>query len=239
MRTRTVVAVAVCLLLGAVAQPFAFESGCEPSDPTFWAGILGVPLDQDECASIVGGDVRMSLNSDRTRLKVNVIDNEYEARLGRIPPKQVLELDVHNRIADTTYAPFMPATKDGRELAAAVSTTSRPSPFPEGYWTITRITPCNDRYGPYFISTNAIGRVDVYENDGSGGQLLIGKFKDLGYSLHASTVPFNVSKSYGCLVLRQDDAAMLARILQADRQENPDAVQKILVPPSRARLRDQ
>ncbi|HCX95644.1 MAG TPA: hypothetical protein DHU26_01365 [Spirochaetaceae bacterium] len=238
MRTRTAIAVAVCLLLGAAMQPFAFESGCEPSDPAFWAGIHGIPLDQDECAAIVGGDVRMSLNPDRTKLIVNVIDNEYEARLGRIPPKQVLELDVHNRIVNTTNAPFMPATRDGRELAAAVSTTTKPSPFPEGYWTITAIKPRDDKYGPYFISTNAIGRVEVYENDGAGGQIPIGIFKDLGYALHANTNPFNVSKSYGCLVLRQDDVATLARILEADKQENPKAVQKILVPPSRARMRD-
>jgi hypothetical protein len=118
----------------------------------------------------VGGDVRMSLNPDRTKLIVNVIDNEYEARLGRIPPKQVLELDVHNRIVNTTNAPFMPATRDGRELAAAVSTTTKPSPFPEGYWTITAIKPRDDKYGPYFISTNAIGRVEVYENDGAGAR---------------------------------------------------------------------
>jgi len=238
MRTKTAIAVAVCLFLGAAMQPFAFERGCEPSDPACWPGIHGIPLDQDECAAIVGGDVRMSLNPDRTKLTVNVIDNEYEARLGRIPPKQVLELDVHNRIVNTTNAPFMPATRDGRELAAAVSATTKPSPFPEGYWSITAIEPRNDKYGPYLISTNAIGKVEVYKNDSVGGQTPVGIFQDLGYTLHANTNPFNASKSYGCLVLKQEDVAMLARILEADKQENPKAVQKILVPPSRGRMRD-
>lgn len=229
MRTHAATVIAACLLLGAVARPFALAQGDESCVPALWSFVDGVPLSQNECAAVVGGDVRMSLNQDRSKLTVNVIDNEYEARLGRIPPKEVLEFDAHNRVVDTIQAPFMPATIDGRALAAVASVTTRPSPFPEGYWSITAITPRQDKYGPYMISTNAVGNVEVFVNDGVGRYMPIGSYCDLGYALHANTNPFNASKSYGCLVLKQDDVARLATILQEDKAENPRAVQKILV----------
>ncbi len=230
MRTHTATVIAACLLLGAVARPFALAQGDASCAPALWSFVEGVPLSQNECAAVVGGDVRMSLNRNRTKLTVNVIDNEYEARLGRTPPKEVLEFDVHNRVVDTTQAPFMPATSDGRALAALAATTSKPSRFPEGYWSITAIKPRQDKYGPYMISTNAVGNVEVFVNDGAGGYTPVGMFSDLGYALHANTNPFDVSKSYGCLVLKQEDIAALANILKADKAENPLAVQKLLVP---------
>jgi hypothetical protein len=229
MRTNTAIFIAVCLLVGAALQPFALEQKSEAFDPALWSFMPGKPLCRDECAAVVGGDVRMSLNQDRTKLTVNVIDNEYEARLGRIPPKQVLELDVHNRIVNTTQAPFMPASADGRMLAAFASVTTKPSQFPEGYWTITAVKPRDDKYGPYMLSTNAVGRVEVYVNDGLDGYMPVGMYSDLGYALHSNTNPFSVSKTYGCLILKQDDVAMLAGILRQDRAENAGAVQKILV----------
>jgi len=79
------------------------------------------------------------------------------------------------------------------------------------------------------LSTNAVGNVEVYVSDGTGGQLSIGTYSDLGYALHSNTNAFNVSKSYGCLILKQEDVAMLAGILRQDRAENAKAVQKILV----------
>ncbi len=230
MRTHTATVIVVCLLLMAVARPFAFEQGGASCAPALWSFVDGVPLSQNECASVVGGDVRMSLNQARNRLKVNVIDNEYEARLGRIPPKQVVEFEVHNRVVNTTKAPFMPATSDGRALAASASITTRPSQFPEGYWSITAIKPRQDKYGPYMISTNAIGSVEAFVNDGAGGYMPVGNYRDLGYALHANTNPFDVSKSYGCLIMKQEDLAALTGILKADKAENPKAVQKLLVP---------
>ncbi len=230
MRTHSATVIVACLLLAAVARPFALEQGGASRAPATWSFVDGVPLSQNECATVVGGDVRMSLNSNRTTLTVNVIDNEYEARLGRIAPKNVFEFDVHNRIVDTTQAPFMPATKDGRALAAAAATTTRPSQFPEGYWSITAITPRQDKYGPYMISTNAVGSVEVFMNNGAGNYTSVGYYSDLGYALHANTNPFNVSKSYGCPVMKQEDIAALAQILKADKAENANAVQKLLVP---------
>ena len=134
MRTKKAIFIVACLLLGAVLQPFAFAVEGEAFVPVVRFLNLGEPLDHDESAAVTGGDVRMSLNQDRTKLKVNVIDNEYEARLGRIPPKEVFEIDVHNRVVDTQKAPFMPADAAGRKLASSGSVTSKPSQFPEGYW---------------------------------------------------------------------------------------------------------
>jgi len=173
----------------------------------------------------------MSLNRDRTKLTVNVIDNEYEARLGRIPPKQVLELEVHNRVVNTTQAPFMPADAAGKALAASGSVTTKPSPFPEGYWSITAVKPCENKYGPYMISTNAVGKVETYLNDNAGNAQSAGIYKDIGYAMHSNTIPFKSSKSYGCVILKQEDNATLANILKQDKAENPKAVQKLLVLP--------
>lgn len=235
MRTRTVIIVAVCLLIGAAARPFALEQEGEAFDPIPWSFIPGEPLGLEECDAVVGGDVRMSLNQNRTKLKVNVIDNEYEARLGRIPPKEVYEFDVHNRVVNTTNAPFMPAKRAGRTLAASADVTTKPSEFPEGYWSVTAVKERSDKYGPYMISTNAVGDVDVYVSDGNGGKLCMGKYKDLGYALHSNTNSFNVSKSYGCIILKQEDATTLSRILKKDKEDNPKAVQKVLI---RSRRRD-
>ncbi|HOR47870.1 MAG TPA: hypothetical protein PLS88_00610 [Rectinema sp.] len=231
MRTKKAIFIAACLLLGAVLQPFAFAVEGEAFVPVVRFLNLGEPLDHDESAAVTGGDVRMSLNQDRTKLKVNVIDNEYEARLGRIPPKEVFEIDVHNRVVDTQKAPFMPADAAGRKLASSGSVTSKPSQFPEGYWSITAVTPREDKYGPYMISTNAVGKVDTYVNDGKGNYKASGVYKDTGYAVHSNTNPFDASKSYGCLIVKQDDLSRVAGVLKQDREENPKAVQKILVRP--------
>ncbi|MCX8013166.1 MAG: hypothetical protein N3A02_02605, partial [Rectinema sp.] len=164
MRTTIVIAAAACMLFGMLMQPFALDQERRSIEPDDVSLLPGTPLSQEECAAIKGGDVRMKLNGDRTKLTVNVIDNEYEARLGRIPPVQVIEFDIHNRTVDTVKAPFMPADREGRELAAAMSITTKPSSFPAGYWSITAVKPRDDSYGPYFIATNAVGEVALYRN---------------------------------------------------------------------------
>lgn len=231
MRTKKAIFIVACLLLGAVLQPFAFAVEGEAFVPVVRFLNLGEPLDHDESAAVTGGDVRMSLNQDRTKLKVNVIDNEYEARLGRIPPKEVFEIDVHNRVVDTQKAPFMPADAAGRKLASSGSVTSKPSQFPEGYWSVTSVKPREDKYGPYMISTNAVGKVETYVNDGKGNYNASGVYKDTGYAVHSNTNSFDVSKSHGCLIIKQDDLSRVAGVLKKDREENPKAVQKILVSP--------
>lgn len=185
-------------------------------------------LSAEQCESICGGDVRMVLNAARTKLTVNVIDNEYEARLGRIPPKEVYEIDVHNRVVDTDEAPFMPTAGSRRRTSGRSGLTTRPEQFPEGNWLITGVSPRQDKYGPYMIGTGAVGEVEVYES-GPRGRRPIGRHKDTGYGVHASTVPFDASGTYGCIVASQESITKLAGTLQKDREENPDAVQTIRV----------
>jgi len=196
--------------------------------------LAGLPgffvLGMEECGLITGGDVRMVLNASRTRLTVNVIDNEYEARLGRIPPREVYELDVHNRVVRTNGAPFMPTPESRRELGGLSGLTTAPSAFPEGNWLVTSVKSRTDKFGPYMIGTGAIGQVDVYlQGSGEGSAAYLGRYMDIGYALHANTQPFEYSKSYGCLVLRQADLTRLAETLQRDRKENGKAMQTIRV----------
>lgn len=187
-------------------------------------------LDGEDCSSIVGGDVRMVLNTSRTRLTVNVIDNEYEALLGRIPPKEVYEIDVHNRVVETTCAPFMPTGESRRQLGTTEGVMASAGFFPEGNWLVTGVKTRSDKYGPYMIGTGAVGEVDVYSQGlGEGEKIYLGRYKDLGYAIHSNTVPFEYSKSYGCLIVRQEDVARLADTLRRDKQENEKAVQTIRV----------
>jgi hypothetical protein len=191
---------------------------------------FGIPLSLEECGKVVGGDVRMALNAERTRLTVNVIDNEYEARLGRIPPKEVYEIDVHNRVVDTIDAPFMPTAESRNLTQWAGDLTSKPDLFPEGNWLVTGARARNDKFGPYMIATGAVGQVEVYmQGADEGKKIYLGTYKDVGYAIHANTIPFEYSKSYGCLVVRQADLARLAGTLIKDRQENANAVQTIRV----------
>lgn len=187
-------------------------------------------LDMEECDFIYGGDVRMVLNAERTRLTVNVIDNEYEARLGRIPPKEVYEIEVHNRVKETCEATFMGTAKSRQRLKAAGELKSSASPFPEGNWLVTEVKDKEGKYGPYMINTGAVGKVDVYGTGSTeNGIAYLGLQEDTGYAIHANTTPFEYSKSYGCLVARQDDVVRLAGTLKKDKAENKQAVQTIRV----------
>ncbi|MEW6550050.1 MAG: hypothetical protein AB1407_11390 [Spirochaetota bacterium] len=193
-----------------------------------------LPLDHEACAAVVGGDVRLVLDSSRSKLTVSVIDNEYEARLNRYPPREVYEIPVHNRVVDTTEAPFMPTKESAAQTAWAEGLVSRPSAFPEGYWAITAVKPRQDKYGPYMLSTNARGAVDVYMKvPESVGKIYIGTFSDTGYGIHSNTIPFEYSKTYGCLVAKQEDLARLAKTLQDDRKDDPASKQTLWVNPSR------
>jgi len=205
-------------------------SGCRQLFPLSALPSFAIPLGVEECGRIRGGDVRMVLNTARTRLRVNVIDNEYEARLGRVPPKEVYEIDVHNRIVETRNAPFMPTAESRNQTRYISDLTSRPAQFPPGNWLVTGARVRTDKFGPYMISTRAVGEVEVYvKGSGEGDSFYIGNYKDTGYAIHSNTVPFEYSKTYGCLVARQEDLARLAATLARDRQEDAKAVQTIMV----------
>ena len=51
--------------------------------------------------------------------------------------------------------------------------------------------------------------------------------------LFRSTIPFEYSKTYGCLVAKQEDLARLAKTLQDDRKDDPASKQTLWVNPSR------
>lgn len=204
------------VMTASVAGAAALEAG--PADP--FSGFPGMRMSEREADSVFGGDVRMRLNGARNRLEVEIISNEYEARLGRIPPVARYEVDVHNRVADTNRAPFLPAASAWGMVDGYSGLSSRPAAFPSGYWEIGRITERTDAYGPFMISTNAVGTVEVYGSDGRGGRTYLGTLPDTGYALHSNAKPFESSLSYGCLVLRQDDVSRIANDIMADRMSD-------------------
>lgn len=183
-------------------------------------------LTQAECARIAGGDVKMRMNAARTNIHVNVIDNEYEARLGRIPPKESFDIEVHNRVMKTNRASYIPASDSRSYPGREDGLTTMPEPFPEGTWRIVRVRERTDKYGPFMIMTDAIGMVDVFRPAVAEGELeLCGRFSDTAYGIHSNTIPFERSLTYGCVIARQEDLERLALVLAADRAENRNAVQ--------------
>jgi len=214
-------------IAGAAAEtvPIPF-SGIEPVpiplelaevDP--FAALGGVAIDATEAASIDGGDVFLDLDRARTRLKVTVVDNEYEARLGRIKPKEVYYVDAHNRLVDTIDAPFFVAGSSKDMWDGVQGLTTRPVPFPEGTWNITGVREVELeelKYGPYMIGTDAIGWVEVY----SAGSRVTTAY-DGGYAIHSNSNDFSSSQSYGCIVVRESDNRRIAASLKADRAQLP------------------
>ncbi|MEN6363948.1 MAG: hypothetical protein ABFC81_02645 [Rectinema sp.] len=195
-----------------------------------FASFPGLRIPRAECATIEGGDIRMVLNAAKNKLQVSVISNEYEARLGRIPPIETYEIDVHNRVVDTTLAPFIPTKKSRAQTSVLSGLTSKPEQFPEGYWEISGLRTTEGKYGPYTISTNAVGKVDVFSpNDSNGKGVYVGTCEDTGYALHSNSNPFGSSKSNGCLILKEDDCERLAIKLANDRMDDKNAKQTIRV----------
>jgi hypothetical protein len=191
-----------------------------------------VVLTADECEGIFGGDVRMFLNAARTNMTVKVLENDAEGRLGKIPPTEVYEIQVHNRLVDTINAPFLPTPETSRILGSIAGLTSKPNSFPVGTWNITSIAARDDQYGPYMIRTNATGTVDVFRSQSNGsGAVYIGTYQDTGYGIHANTRPFETSQSYGCIVARKEDIVKLVNTINKDRREDTDAKQTINVGP--------
>lgn len=212
---------------GAVFMAGAVAASPHADSP--FAAFPGIPIPEGEAALISGGDVRMRLNPARDRIEVDIISNEYEARLGRIPPVERYSVEVHNRLVDTDRAPYMP-TEAGRRMSEGYSDlSSRPAAFPSGYWEIGAVRATADAYGPFMISTNAVGMVDVYGPDGRGGRSWLGTLPDTGYGLHANSKPFATSQSYGCLVLNQADIARIANDIMADRMSDNAARASIRV----------
>jgi len=213
------------LLSLAVAGVLGFQLGALPAaapdrdSPPPSGGILeGLPgrvIGPAEAATIRGGDVVIKLNAARTKLIVDVYINDDELR--RLSPKPIktLVLDAHNRPVDTTKAPFMPADRDVLPLGGAL--TSKPAKFPAGTCKVTSVQEREGSYGPYMVKTGAVGEVNVY-----AGDKLLGKYKDVGYAIHSNNIKFEYSQSYGCIIIRKEDNAKLAKILKDDRKDALD-----------------
>ena len=131
---------------------------------------------------------------------------------------------------DTRRAPFIPTSESRKQTSWAGSLLSQPEVFPEGYWNISGVSERKDKFGPYMISTNAQGMVDVFMRESDDKQpLYIGTYADTGYAIHANTNPFEYSKSYGCLVARQEDLERLAKTLKKDREDDKDSRQTLRI----------
>jgi len=206
MRHIIALGLAAGLAAALVAEPPGASADADP-----FAGLPGRAITPAEARTIDGGDVYMTLNPERTKLTVKVYDNEYEASLGRLGPKESYTVDAHNRIQDTTSAPFMPAGQDSKTYAGVGGLTTRPGEFPEGCWNITNVREEKGKYGPNMISTDAVGRVQVYS-----GASKVAEANDRGYAIHSNTNSFDSSVSHGCVVVRQEDNNRIAKTLRDD-----------------------
>jgi hypothetical protein len=185
--------------------------GASPVGDIF-SSVPGRALSDLEARVIRGGDVVMKLSPDRTKLTVDVYINDEELKRLNPKPIKTVVMDAHNRVVDTTQAPFMPAGNARDALPVGAGLTSRPARFPAGTWNVTEVVERSGSYGPNLVRTDAVGRVDVY-----AGASRVGSAADVGYAIHSNDKDFGRSQSYGCIVIRKDDNAALADILAKDR----------------------
>lgn len=90
---------------------------------------------------------------------------------GSIPPKEVYEIEVHNRVKETCEATFMGTAKSRQRLKAAGELKSSASPFPEGNWLVTEVKEKEGKYGPYMIDHRCPGEIKVMQRpDNSAGE---------------------------------------------------------------------
>lgn len=206
----SLVGVAGAALSAATLAPMAPEA--LPGTGLFSGNLPGQPISAVEASTIVGGDVFMELNAARTRLKVKIYTNDNELRRLRPTPIMTFEVDAHNRIVDTKNAPYMAAP--GFPRANGSNLTSRPAQFPSGTVNITAITKTSGKYGPNMISTDAVGKVEVYADGES-----VGTYNDVGYAIHSNTNDFSVSRTYGCVIVSKTANGAIAGVLRADRED--------------------
>ncbi|HUX41542.1 MAG TPA: hypothetical protein VMV83_10295 [Rectinemataceae bacterium] len=196
----------------SATTPAAVAFGYPPMAALFSTGLPGAPLSAVEASSIAGGDVFMELNAERTRLRVKVYTNDDELRRLKPTPIKTFEVDAHNRIVETTKAPYMPAP--GAAKANGSNLTSKPAQFPSGTSNVSAITKTSGKYGPNMISTDAVGRVEVYAKGKS-----VGTYSDVGYAIHSNVNDFSVSRSNGCVIVSKTANSAIAGVLRADRED--------------------
>ena len=197
----------VCAAALMAAAVNASASGL--GDP--FAGLSGLPLGAEEAAQIAGGDVKMTLNAERNSLRVEV-SAQKDRRTGhkKAGSERSYEIEAHNRVADTNKADYMPADgSDGGKLK------TKPERFPEGSWKVTGVRERKDKYGPNIVDTDAVGEVEAFDASGAS----VGRRKDRGYAIHSNSRPFNESRSWGCIVVKEEDNRRLAGTLRRDIEQ--------------------
>ncbi len=206
-----VISCAAVSVFGAGVLPSALQAA-SPWTLASTPCLPGIGIEGEEAASIAGGDVFMSLNAERTRLTIKVYTNDDELRRLKPTPLKTIEVDAHNRIVDSKQAPYIPAANS--KVPSGANLTSKPEAFPSGTWNITGVRATSDKYGPNMISTNAVGKVEVYADGAS-----VGRYSDAGYAIHSNVKDFERSRSNGCIVVRQADNRLISSVLRADRAD--------------------
>ena len=170
----------------AIAAANASASGAvDPFD-----GVLGTAIGEEEAAALDGGDVHITLNAERTRLKVEVSVQKDKDRGHKIAgSERSYEIVAHNRVVDTKTADFMPAGDKPAALKDQEKLTSKPEQFPAGTWKVTAVKERTDKFGPNIVNTNAVGKVEVFDKNGNS----LGRYNDTGYAIHSNTNDFNSS----------------------------------------------
>jgi hypothetical protein len=171
----------------------------------------GIPLSEAEAGQYSGGDVRVDMDDSRTSVTVRVYDPSPDPRPWGARPDEIYTLPISARVQDTIYAPFFPTSASAFATRGLSGLTTRPVAFPEGIWKITGIREESGQYGPFFINTNAVGRVDVYQY----GRFL-GVYADVGYAGHSSGRGLD-GLTNGCFIMTKSDDLRLAKTLLADR----------------------
>jgi hypothetical protein len=217
-------------LLAAAAVVQASTGSADQVDP--FGSLAGQALCMEEAAALDGGDVVLELDRSRTRLKVTVTDSDHEGRIGRSAPKEVYYIDAHNRVVDKNgCAEYMPSTGAKNRIGDTGGMTSTPVQFPDGVFNITAVRERSDKFGPNIMKTDATAYVDVYARNGS----YIGKEWDTGYAIHSNTNDFDSSRSWGCIIVREQDNTRIAESLRADRAIDTRSRQTICVRGGRER----
>ncbi len=171
----------------------------------------GIQLSDAEATQLVGGDVHVDMDDMRTSVTVRVYDPQPDPRPWGARPDEVYTLPISAKIQNTIRAPFYPTAASALATRGMTGLTSKPIDFPDGLWKITGVRSDPGEYGPYFINTNAVGIVEVYQN----GKYL-GKFSDIGYAGH-SNIRELAGLTNGCFLLTKSGNTRLAQTLMTDR----------------------
>ncbi len=171
----------------------------------------GIQLSDTEAELFTGGDVRVDMDDSRTSVTVRVYDPSPDPRPWGARPDEIFTLPITARIQDTVYAPFFPTSSSALATRGMYGLTTKPADFPAGIWKITGIREDSGPYGPYFINTNAVGIVGLYQN----GRYM-GMYADTGYAGHSNSRGLDALTN-GCFILTKVDDIRLARTLMDDR----------------------